>query len=84
VLGARITVPTIDGPVTLTVPKGSNTGTTLRLKGKGVVSKHKPRGDQYVRLQVVLPDPPDAALERFASGWHEGDYDVRAKAGMTR
>jgi DnaJ-class molecular chaperone len=84
VLGGKITVPTIDGPVTLTVPKGANTGTTLRLKAKGVASKGKPRGDQYVRLQVMLPDHPDAALEQFASGWSDGDYDVRAKAGMSR
>jgi DnaJ-class molecular chaperone len=84
VLGGKITVPTIDGPVTLTVPKGANTGTTLRLKGKGVASKGKPRGDQYVRLQVVLPDHPDAALERFAGDWPDGDYDVRGKAGMSR
>ena len=84
VLGGKITVPTIDGPVTLTVPKAANTGTTLRLKGKGVAAKGKPRGDQYVRLQVVLPEPPDAALERFAGDWSEGDYDVRGKAGMSR
>ena len=43
----------------MTVPKGSNTGTTLRLRGRGVVDHRSgQRGDQYVRLQVVCPRPP--------------------------
>lgn len=82
--GAKITVPTIDGSVTMTVPKGSNTGTTLRLRGKGVPAKKGgPRGDQYVHLTVVLPDPPDPALERFVDEWKH-DYNVRSKLGMTK
>ncbi len=84
VRGAKITVPTIDGPVTMTVPKGSNTGTTLRLRGKGVPAKKGgPRGDQYVRLTVTLPDPPDAALERFVEEWKR-EYDVRGKLGLPK
>lgn len=81
VLGARIRVPTIDGMVQLTVPKGSNSGTVLRLKGKGVPKgKADARGDQYVKLKIVLPEPPDPALEKLVSGWSRGrDYDVRAK-----
>jgi DnaJ-class molecular chaperone len=70
VLGASIDVATIHGPVTVKVPKGSNSGTVLRLKGKGIAASGLP-GDQYVRLRLVLPDPPDpelaAALERWAS-----------------
>ena len=50
--GARVQAPTPSGPVTLTIPAGSNTGKVLRLKGKGVAGQ----GDQFVRLQVVLPD----------------------------
>jgi DnaJ-class molecular chaperone len=69
VLGASITVPTIHGDVAVKVPKGSNSGTVLRLKGKGIVSGGL-SGDQYVKLRIVLPDPPDpelqAALERWA------------------
>lgn len=84
VRGAKITVPTIDGPVTMTVPKGSNTGTMLRLRGKGVPEKKGgPRGDQYVRLEVVLPDGADPALERFVEGWNR-DYDVRGKLGLAK
>jgi DnaJ-class molecular chaperone len=80
VLGAKIEVPTIDGPVSMTVPKGANTGTTLRLRGRGIVDqKSRQRGDQYVRLQVVLPKKPDPELEEFARRWsEEHTYDPRA------
>jgi DnaJ-class molecular chaperone len=80
VLGAKVEVPTVDGPVTMTVPKGSNTGTVLRLRGRGIVDqKSGQRGDQYVRLQVVLPKAPDAELEAFARRWAETHaYDPRA------
>lgn len=84
VRGAKITVPTIDGPVTMTVPKGSNTGTMLRLRGKGVPEKKGgPRGDQYVRLEVMLPEDADSALERFVEEWNR-DYDVRGKLGLAK
>jgi DnaJ-class molecular chaperone len=66
VLGARITVPTLDGPVRLTVPPGSSGGRTLRLKGKGIGQPGAGCGDQYVRLLVLLPDGRDAELEDWA------------------
>ncbi|MCH7831866.1 MAG: J domain-containing protein [Proteobacteria bacterium] len=72
VLGGRIEAPTIDGMVNVTVPKGSNTGTQLRLKGKGLKSGDKgtgPRGDQFVHLRVVLPNKPDRDLIRFLEEW---------------
>ncbi|MEK9751896.1 MAG: DnaJ C-terminal domain-containing protein [Rhodospirillaceae bacterium] len=66
VLGARAAAPTIDGPVSLTVPPNSNTGTILRLKGKGLSKAGgEGRGDQYVTLKVVLPRPMDADLIDF-------------------
>jgi DnaJ-class molecular chaperone len=68
VLGARIRAPTPTGPVVLTVPKGANTGAILRLKGKGV-PRNGGRGDQLVKLKVMLPDPPDAQLEAFIAAW---------------
>ncbi|WP_431857581.1 DnaJ C-terminal domain-containing protein [Azospirillum sp.] len=84
VLGATIRVPTVSGPVAVKVPPGSNTGSTLRLRGKGVVSqKTKAAGDQYVKLKVVLPDPPDAELVQFMEKWSKTrSYDVRKKAGL--
>ena len=81
VLGAKVTVPTVTGPVAMTVPKGANTGTTLRLKEKGVLNaKSGKRGDQYVRLKVVLPEQPDAELEKLVGEWaSKHPYDVRSK-----
>lgn len=80
VLGGRIEVPTIDGPVVLGVPKGSNTGTRLRLKGKGLGRHGRARGDQYLTLKVVLPDRPDPALERLVTDWARSHpYEVRGR-----
>jgi DnaJ-class molecular chaperone len=72
VLGGRISVPTPTGKVAMSVPKGSNTGTVLRLRGKGVARPDGTRGDEYVRLKVVLPDKPDPELEKFVQGWATG------------
>jgi DnaJ-class molecular chaperone len=72
VLGGRIRVPTSTGDVTMAVPKGSNTGTTLRLKGKGAPRRGGGHGDQFVKLKVVLPKSPDPELEAFVSGWDKG------------
>jgi DnaJ-class molecular chaperone len=78
VLGSRIKVPTAAGPVTMTVPKHSNTGTVLRLKGKGVPRPGGGSGDQFVKLEVMLPPRPDPALETFLSNWEAGKlYDPR-------
>jgi DnaJ-class molecular chaperone len=77
VLGAKVTVPTIHGPVALKVPRGSNSGSTLRLKGKGIPAASG-AGDQYVKLRVVLPDPPDAELASFLERWSaKHPYNVR-------
>jgi DnaJ-class molecular chaperone len=85
VLGAKITVPTIHGPVSLKVPRGANTGSLLRLKGKGLApNSGNAVGDQYVKLRVVLPDPPDPELAQFLERWTERHpYDVRGKLGTS-
>ena len=78
VLGARITVPTPTGAVTMTVPKGSNSGTILRLRGKGVLHRDGNHGDELVRLKVMLPERSDPELEAFATKWEGGKaYDPR-------
>jgi len=84
VLGGKIRVPTIDGAVAVTVPPGSNTGSRLRLKGKGAAAgRGGARGDQIVYLQVVLPDKPDDELRSFLQGWAvRHPYDVRKKSGV--
>lgn len=72
VLGAQIRVPTPTGDVTMVVPKGSNTGTTLRLKGKGAPRRDGGSGDEFVKLRIVLPKTPDPELEAFVEGWSKG------------
>jgi DnaJ-class molecular chaperone len=70
VLGARIEVPTIGGPVTVTVPKGSNTGATLRLRDRGIRNrKSGQRGHQFVTLKVVLPETEEPELVAFLETW---------------
>ena len=64
VLGAKVSVPTIKGPVTLTIPPNSSSGTRLRLKGRGILGAH-----QYVTLKLVLPHEPEPALAEFLKGW---------------
>jgi DnaJ-class molecular chaperone len=68
--GARVQAPTPSGPVTLTIPAGSNTGKTLRLKGKGVAGQ----GDQFVKLLVVLPEGGDDELKKFVKKWAKRGY----------
>jgi DnaJ-class molecular chaperone len=81
VLGGKVPVPTVDGTVKLSIPAGSNTGSTLRLKGKGITKKGgEERGDQLVKLNVVLPEDQDEQLQEWVSNWSkEHDYDARSK-----
>lgn len=80
--GAKITVPTIDGKVALSIPPGANSGTTLRLRGKGIGSEGS-RGDQLVTLKIMLPDRADDELAEFLKKWESRHpYEVRKKEGM--
>ena len=81
VLGASVRVPTADGAVMLTVPKGSSSGKTLRLKGKGFHRKGGGRGDQLVTLMVDLPVDDDALVE-FVQGWKDNDRNPRGNLGV--
>lgn len=72
VLGAKLDVPTPSGPVRMTVPKGANTGTVLRLRGKGAQRSDKTHGDEYVTLKIVLPQQLDPEIEEFARRWQAG------------
>lgn len=85
VLGARVPVPTLDGEVMLTVPKGSDTGTRLRLRGKGIAGAGgAPAGDQYATLRVHV-GPIDAQLEEFLRSWAPSHpYDPRSGTGTGR
>lgn len=81
VLGAKVEAPTPEGSVTLTVPKGSNTGAVLRLKGRGGVDAVTgKRGDLFARLAITLPEIIDPELEQFAERWRsERPYPARRK-----
>jgi DnaJ-class molecular chaperone len=80
VLGAKVKVPTPDGPVMLTIPKGASSGNVLRLKGRGFTAKDGKRGDQLVTVEIDLP-ADDAELERFAERW-AGGGNPRANLGV--
>ena len=80
VLGAKVKVPTPEGPVMLTVPKGATSGKVLRLKGRGFTAKDGSRGDQLVQLAVDLP-AGDEALQQFAESWNGGG-NPRASLGV--
>ena len=75
--GARVQVPTPTGTVSLTIPPGANTGMVLRLKGKGVGGN----GDQFVKLQIMLPDPVDEELRKFVRKWGKRDATPPRPAG---
>ena len=72
VLGGRVNVPTPTGTVAVTVPKGSNTGTTLRLRGKGAPRREGGHGDELVKLKILLPRSVDPDLEAFLASWEAG------------
>ncbi len=82
VLGGKVRVPTVDGAVVMSIPKGSTSGRTLRLKGKGFTSRGGARGDQLVTLLVDVP-ADDAELAKFLEGWSgRGQGNPRAGLGV--
>lgn len=83
VLGAKVMVPTLDGPVAMTVPAGANADTTLRLKGRGLpreaAGEQQLYGDQYVTLKIVLPAASDKDFKDAVEKWSSSNaYDVRS------
>lgn len=79
VLGAKVETPTIDGTVSLTVPKGASSGQTLRLRGRGAAAiGSDKRGDQLVELRIVAPPKIDDKLAEFMQDWRKTNrYDPR-------
>src|ERR1700742_222877 len=82
VLGAKVRVPTPGGAVAVTVPKWSNTGRVMRLKGRGVPRADGSKGDEYVKLILMLPEKPDPKLEAFVAGWQPVEYSPRQSMGV--
>ena len=82
VLGAKVKVPTVDGPVMVGIPKGSSSGKTLRLKGKGFTARNGARGDQLVTLMIEIP-ADDSELVGFIGEWSgKGQGNPRAGLGV--
>ena len=87
-LGAKVEVPTIDGRSLVRIPPGTSSGKTLRLKEKGVPSaRNGERGDQYVEIQVVVPEPTDERVRNLMKELEElapadPRKDLFAKAGV--
>jgi DnaJ-class molecular chaperone len=75
-----VKVPTPEGPVMLTVPKGTSSGKVLRLKSRGFTARDGKRGDQLVAVEIEIP-AQDAALQQFAEGWNGGG-NPRAALGV--
>lgn len=88
-LGAEIDVPTLDGRVKLTIPEGTQPGTVLRLKGKGIpFLRGSGRGDQYVTVNVAVPkglnNAQREALRAFASAMNEQDDEPVGRFGKKK
>lgn len=82
VLGASVRVPTPTGEVAMTVPAGSNGGAVMRLKGQGAPRRGGGRGDEFVRLRIVLPREADPELQRFVTEWSAGKaHNPREEVG---
>ena len=79
-LGGKVTTPTIDGPVGLTILPGASSGQILRLRGRGIERpRQKTKGDQRVELQIVVQGPPDSDLRDFLTSWRKKQtFDPRA------
>ena len=82
VLGGKVAVPTPTGAVMASVPKWSSSGKVLRLKGRGVPKRDGGKGDLYVTLKLVLPEQPDAALEKAIAELPATAEDPRAAMGV--
>jgi DnaJ-class molecular chaperone len=80
-LGAKIEVPTVEGPVTVTVPAGTSSGARLRLRGRGVKNADGSRGDQLCRVEIVAPKikPDDAESRRLIE-----EFGRRTASGEVR
>ncbi|WP_171136605.1 DnaJ C-terminal domain-containing protein [Ruegeria sp. HKCCC1038] len=79
ILGGKIQAPTIDGGVNVSIPAGTSSGKTLRLRGKGVKKRGtSDRGDQLIELTVAMPEKIDDELKQFMENWREMHrYDPR-------
>lgn len=84
-LGAKVTVPTLDGPVEMKIPAGTQGGKRFRLRGQGLIKRRGGRGDYYVKSKIVIP-PKLTAKEKdlFEKLGAESKFDPRELLGVNR
>jgi DnaJ-class molecular chaperone len=75
VLGGKVTAPTIDGPVSVTIPKCASSGRILRLRGRGVTRADGKSGDVLIELRIVAPPVVDAGLAEYLTEWRKTHAD---------
>ncbi len=71
ILGGKVTAPTINGPVSVSIPKGTSSERILRLRGRGVSRANGQRGDQLIELRIVAPPEIDAGLAQYLTEWRK-------------
>ena len=81
VLGGKVEAPTPEGVVAVNIPKGSNSGAVLRLRGRGGMGEDGKRGDLMAKIVITLPEGSDEPLAQFAEAWKaRGNYQPKRKA----
>lgn len=82
VLGATLTVPTLDGTVSLKIPAGTTSGRTFRVRGRGVHRKNGKTGDLLVTVEVAVPKKLDDAATEALQAYAESTKDFDPRAGL--
>ena len=82
ILGGKVTAPTIDGPVSVTIPKGASSGRILRLRGRGVGRADGGSGDALIELRIMAPSVVDDRLSDFMQEWRKTHAHDPRKAMM--
>ncbi|MGH7749273.1 MAG: DnaJ C-terminal domain-containing protein, partial [Candidatus Dormibacteria bacterium] len=82
VMGATLTVPTLDGTVSLKVPAGTANGRTLRVRGKGITGRHGKPGDLLVSLQIAVPAKLERAAKEALEAYPQATAAEDPRAGL--
>lgn len=77
-LGAKVTAPTVDGKIELTVPEGTQSGSVLRIKNKGIPNlRGEGRGDEFVKVKVLTPKNLSSRQKKLLQEFEEGGNDTK-------
>lgn len=84
IAGANISVPTLEEPILVKIPPGSQSGSEIRVKGRGILLKDSSRGDLFVRIMIRIPESSDAVGLREKSAEIEQYYNVSVRQGLPK